>query len=161
MKKMLFYMTMFAVVLNITACGSNQQQGTQTTTVSNISTPARTAPVKTASVTDTHWTLVELNGNPVEASSGVFIFMNSSDGRVHGNLSCNSFSGSFTLQEGNRISFSQLVNTQMLCIAGMEIEAEMSRILQLADNYNLTETQFVLNRARMAPLARFEVVSED
>ncbi|MCL2413116.1 MAG: META domain-containing protein [Bacteroidales bacterium] len=154
MKKMLFYMIVFAVALNIAACGNKQQKSSQTATISNVSVP------ETAGVTDRYWKLVELNGNPIEASTGVFIFMNASEGRVHGNLGCNSFSGSFTLQEGNRISFSQLVSTQMFCFEGMEIEAEMTRILQQTDNYNLTETQFVLNRARMAPLARFEEISE-
>jgi len=156
MKKTLFYTTMFALVLSITACESGQQQSHQTDQIFNI--PASN---KTTGVTDRYWKLVELNGKPIEASSGVFIFLNSSDGRVHGNLGCNSFSGSFTLEEGNRISFSQLVNTQKFCLEGMEIEAEMARILQQTDNYNLTETQFVLNRARMAPLARFEEIFEN
>jgi heat shock protein HslJ len=111
-------------------------------------------------ITNKHWKLVELNGNPVtfpESAVAVFILMNS-DGTVSGNLGCNSFSGSFTLQEGNRISFSQLVNTQKMCI-DMSIETEMIRVLQSADNYNLNEKQLVLNRARMAPLARFEVIN--
>ena len=156
MKKTLFYTTMFALVLSITACESGQQQSYQTDQTFNI--PASN---ETTGVTNRYWKLVELNGKPIEASSGVFIFLNSSDGRVHGNLGCNSFSGSFTLEEGNRISFSQLVNTQKFCLEGMEIEAEMARILQQTDNYNLTETQFVLNRARMAPLARFEEIFEN
>ncbi|MCL2414836.1 MAG: META domain-containing protein [Bacteroidales bacterium] len=155
MKKMLFYTMVFGIMLNISACGGKRQTDSQTTTVSNIS-----ASVEATGVTDRYWKLVELNGNPIEGPTYAFIFMNSSDGRVHGNLGCNSFSGSFTLQEGNRISFSQLINTQKFCLEGMEIEAEMARVLQHADNYNLTETQFVLNRARMAPLARFEEVSE-
>jgi heat shock protein HslJ len=103
---------------------------------------------------------VELNGKPVsfpEPSIAPFILMNS-DGTVSGSLGCNTFAGSFTMQEGNRISFSQLVNTQKMCL-DMSTETEMARVLQSADNYNLTEKQFVLNRARMAPLARFEVVS--
>jgi heat shock protein HslJ len=77
------------------------------------------------------------------------------DGTVSGNLGCNSFTGSFTLQEGNRITFSKLVNTQIMCL-DMSIETEIVRVLQNADNYNLNEDKLVLNRARMAPLARFE-----
>jgi len=153
MKKILFYAMTFAIVLNITACGCKQKKSSRA--IPDISTSS-----ETTGITDKHWKLVELNGNPIDASTTAFIFMNSSDGRVHGNLGCNSFSGAFTLQEGNRIRFSQLINTQMLCMEGMEIETEMARILQQADNYNLTEKQFVLNRARMAPLARFEEVSE-
>jgi heat shock protein HslJ len=110
-------------------------------------------------ITNRYWRLVELNGNPVtfpEYASVAFILMNS-DGSVSGNLGCNSFFGSFTLQEGDRITFSRLVNTQKMCI-DMKVETEMIYVLQSADNYNLNERQLVLNRARMAPLARFEMV---
>ena len=110
-------------------------------------------------VTDTYWILTELNGKPVnypENSDAAFIFMNS-EGRISGNLGCNLFSGSFALQDGNRISFTQLVNTQKMCI-DMSIETEMVRVLQNADNYNVNNKQLILNRARMAPLARFERV---
>jgi heat shock protein HslJ len=110
-------------------------------------------------ITNRYWKLVELNGNPVnypEFSKEAFILF-SPEGRVSGNLGCNSFFGTFTLEEGNRISFSQMGSTQMMCM-DMTIETEMVRILQMADNYNLNEKQLALNRARMAPLARFEVV---
>ena len=39
----------------------------------------------------------------------------------------------------------------------MSIETEIISVLQIADNYNLNENQLVLNRARTAPLARFEI----
>ncbi|MDR0436885.1 MAG: META domain-containing protein, partial [Bacteroidales bacterium] len=84
MKKILFYTMMFAVVTNITACGCKQKKGSQITSNTSASTEA-------TGITDKHWKLVELNGNPIDASTAAFIFMNSSDGRVHGNLGCNSF----------------------------------------------------------------------
>jgi heat shock protein HslJ len=111
------------------------------------------------SITNKYWKLTELNGHPVnypDNSRAAFILMHS-DGTVSGNLGCNSFAGSYTLQEGNRISFSQLLNTQMLCM-DMSIETEMTQILQITDNYNLNDKQLILNRARMSPLARFEQV---
>jgi len=153
MKKTLLYSTIFAVAFFAVACGSQQQNSYPATAETQASAAQITE------ITGVHWQLVELSGNAIEATSA-FIFFNE-DGTVHGNLGCNTFSGSFVQQSGNRISFSQLVNTQMLCFQGMEIEAEMARILHEADNYNLTETQFVLNRARMAPLARFKAVSEN
>jgi len=154
MKKTLLYSAILTVAFFATSCGSQQQSSYPATTEALVS-----AATESAVITGRHWHLVELSGNAIEATSA-FIFFDE-DGTVHGNLGCNTFSGSFVQQSGNRISFSQLVNTQMLCFQGMEIEAEMARILHEADNYNLTETQFVLNRARMAPLARFEEVSEN
>jgi heat shock protein HslJ len=116
----------------------------------------------TLGITNRYWKLVELNGNSVtypEFSREAFVLM-TLDGRIRGNLGCNSFFGSFALEEGDRISFSQLGNTQMMCI-DMSIEDEVKNVLQNADNYNLNEKQLVLNRARMAPLARFEAVYMD
>jgi heat shock protein HslJ len=76
---------------------------------------------------------------------------------VNGNLGCNSFSGAYSVPQATRISFSKMVNTQKMCM-DMNIETKLLKVLQTADNYNLNGNQLVLNRARMAPLARFEVV---
>jgi heat shock protein HslJ len=117
------------------------------------------ADIVAAGITNKYWKLIELYGNPVsypEFSVEAFMIL-SPNGTVSGNLGCNSFFGSFTVEEGNRISFSQLGNTQKMCL-DMSIETEMVNRLQMTDNYNITENQFILNRARMAPLARFEVV---
>jgi len=45
----------------------------------------------------------------------------------------------------------------------MEIEEELKKVIEMADNYSLSEDgkYLSLNRARMAPLARFEVVYLD
>jgi heat shock protein HslJ len=113
----------------------------------------------TSGLTNRYWRLVELHGNPVnysEFSVEAFILMGL-DGSISGNLGCNSFFGTFTVEEGNRIGFSQLGSTQKMCI-DMNIETEMVNVLQMTDNYNLNENKLVLNRARMAPLARFEAV---
>ena len=104
-------------------------------------------------LTDKYWKLVELNGVTVESTAHIIF---KPDGTVSGSLGCNNFNGVYTQQQGNRIKFDNLVNTQKMCL-DMRVEDEFKRVLQIADNYNLTDKQFVLNRARMAPLARFEI----
>jgi heat shock protein HslJ len=156
MNKPLFYAIMLVVAWGVSACGSLQKQ-------TNQEIPSMSTSHDAADITNKHWKLVELNGNPVsfpESAEVAFILLNP-DGTVSGNLGCNSFFGSYTLQEGSRITFSQLVNTQKMCFdeSIMSIEAEMIRVLQNADNYNLNGKQLVLNRARMAPLARFECLN--
>ena len=135
---------MLFVALSTGACGVKQK-----------TTPGASTTAAMSSLADKQWKLVELNGKPV--SAGVVFILMKPDGTVSGNLGCNTFAGSFTLQEGNRITFSQLVNTQKMCL-DMSVETEMLRVLQSADNYNLNEKQLILNRARMAPLARFEII---
>jgi heat shock protein HslJ len=77
--------------------------------------------------------------------------------QVSGNGGCNSFRGSYTLLEGNRLSFSQLVSTKMACI-NMEKEGTFMEVLQKADNYSIQGKILSLNKSRMAPLAKFEAV---
>jgi hypothetical protein len=40
----------------------------------------------------------------------------------------------------------------------MEIETDMNKALNMTDSYSVKEDTLILNRARMAPLARFEAV---
>ncbi|GHT53786.1 hypothetical protein FACS189446_2060 [Bacteroidia bacterium] len=99
------------------------------------------------------WKLVELNGKPVEKQDA-FLILDKSKNTVSGNLGCNTFSGTYDQKTGNRIKFSQVAATLKMCL-NMETEDGLKKVLEVADNYNVTEKNLVLNRARMAPLARF------
>ena len=99
------------------------------------------------------WRLVELNGKPVNKKD-VFMTFDANSNRVSGNLGCNNFSGTYNLRTGNRIEFSQVVNTLKMCL-DMETENGFKKILDMVDNYNVSDNRLSLNRARMAPLARF------
>jgi len=101
------------------------------------------------------WRLVELNGKPVNKKDA-FITFDANSNKVSGNFGCNNFTGTFNLRTGNRIEFSQTVNTLKMCL-DMEVEDGFKKALNMADNYNVSENRLGLNRARMAPLARFEL----
>jgi len=120
------------------------------------------SPMKLASpaIEETYWKLVEVNGNPVSLPSDaktIYLVLKKEGGRAQGFGGCNGFGGSYELLSGNRIRFSQVISTMMAC-DHLDIENQFLKVLQTADNYNLVENQLVLNRARMAPLARFEAV---
>jgi len=111
-------------------------------------------------ITGTHWKLVELLGQPVPAShKEPFLMLDAQDNRAHGATGCNSFSGTYTLDEATlRIRFSQIAMTQMFCEGSMETEKAFVEVLEQTDNYSLHGDEITLNKARMAPLARFEAV---
>lgn len=72
---------------------------------------------------------------------------------------CNTFTGVYKLNEAtSRISFDQIASTMMACPSGMDIESAFHEVLRTVDNYSLNDDHLTLNRARMAPLARFEAV---
>ena len=116
------------------------------------------------SIIGKYWKLIEINGKPVNLDESQrnepFIILRNEDRRVNGSGGCNTFFGTYEIDaEAKRIKFSQMASTQMLCL-NMEIEDQMSRIFEMVDNYSvsLDGKYLSLNRARMAPLARFEVV---
>jgi copper homeostasis protein (lipoprotein) len=109
---------------------------------------------------DRYWRLTELNGKPVpELPRPAYIILRSEDARAGGLGGCNNFGGGYTLDAAaSRIQFGHMVSTQMACTKEMDVEQAFHQVLQNADNYSLNGDTLTLNKARMAPLARFEVV---
>jgi len=115
---------------------------------------------KELTISEKYWKLVELDGQQLSGSATMkepHIIFKSEDNSVTGSGGCNSFHGSFELKEGSRITLSKITTTRMAC-PDMGVEDRFLKMLETVDNYNLTENTLVLNKARMAPLARFELV---
>jgi heat shock protein HslJ len=115
---------------------------------------------QTAVITDRRWKLVELDGKPVaDLVNGKepYILLQQKETRYSGTAGCNGIGGNFTLLDNGRIKFSQGMSTKMYC-DNMEIENGLSKALIAADNYSLDGDNLSLNKAKMAPLARFKAV---
>jgi len=115
-------------------------------------------------ITEKYWKLVELNGKPVVLDESFkrepFFILRTEEHRVNGNGGCNTLTGSYEIDAAaKRIKFSQMATSMMMCL-NMEVENAMKKVFEVADNYSLSPDgkYLSLNRARMAPLARFEVV---
>lgn len=109
------------------------------------------------------WTLTELRGKPVGDAAGgrgAFLQLDAGQSVAGGNASCNSFSGPYAIKSGNRISFDENLATTMMACADMSTEAAFLEVLRNVDNYAVADGVLSLNRARMAPLARFRVTDE-
>lgn len=108
------------------------------------------------------WKLVEMNGRKVANTAGeqdYFIQMDNEENRIYGFAGCNNFFGTYELKEGLRVKFSQIGSTMMAC-PDMNTEKELFQILETVDNYRVSKNTLQLNKARMAPLALFELVKE-
>lgn len=114
-------------------------------------------------ITDVTWRLVELQGKTISRfdknKRPIQFRLNSKENRVNGFAGCNNFWGSFNLLDGNRISFSKMASTLMAC-PDIQIETELYRVLDRVDNYTIRDNFLFLNKAKMAPLAKFEAVVE-
>lgn len=145
------YITLGLCVLSLSAC-------------SIFKKPAKTQTAADAKqsnvITDRRWKLVELAGKPVaDKVNGKepFLLLQKSDSRYSASGGCNGIGGAFTLENNGRIKFEQGMSTMMAC-ENMEVEQELSKALITADNYSLSGDNLSLNKARMAPLARFKAV---
>ncbi len=112
-------------------------------------------------ITGKYWKLIELDGQPIaffdHQQREAYLILKEEDSRVQGHSSCNSFSGTYELSEGNRIRFSPLASTKMAC-PDMITESRLFQILEMTDNYSVNGDFLFLNKAKMSPLAKFEVV---
>lgn len=108
------------------------------------------------------WILTELMGKPAGADQTrkqAFLNFNPETSTVAGNGGCNALFGPYELKEGDRISFGNLASTMMAC-PDMAMEKQLLEVLSKVDNYTVADTVLSLNKARMAPLARFVLATE-
>ncbi len=112
-------------------------------------------------IREKYWKLIELKGAPVSKSefAGVdaHFMLNTEVNTISGNGGCNGFNGQFELLEGSRIRFSKMATTMMAC-PNLEAEGSFFNVLETCDNYTIHNDTLSLNKARMAPLAKFAAV---
>ena len=116
----------------------------------------------TASIVEKYWKLIKLDGQEVKMTDNqereIFFTLKSQDNRVTGFAGCNSISGEYTLQEGNRIRFSNIATTLKMCPDVAVSESELLNVFNTADNYTIVDDVLSLNIGKRAPLAIFEAV---
>ena len=157
------YLTILSVCLGIIYSACSNPKDSTTSSSDTTSAIAETAPAMAVStITDVKWKLIELMGQPVADSVNgkePFITFKKEDSSYAANGGCNGLGGKFELNEqALRITFKQGMSTMMAC-PDMTVEDGLKRVLTDADNYTLSGDSILsLNKARMAPLARFRKV---
>ncbi len=149
MNKILLATCIGAVAL-LASCNTSKNTATTTADTTN-------------GITGVKWQLIELRGNEVDEKINdrmPFIQFNEEDNRYSAAAGCNGLGGEFMLKDNNRIEFSRGMSTLMAC-ENMEVETELAKVLEQADNYTIEGGILSLNKARVAPLARFKRVDEN
>lgn len=112
-------------------------------------------------IVNKHWQLIQLEGKPMAQSNDKdrqTWFMLNTDGSVSGNTGCNGLGGTYKLEAGQRIRFSEMLGTLMYC-DDVPWEADYKKVFELADNYTMQRDTLWLNVGRRAPLAGFVSMS--
>lgn len=118
-----------------------------------------------APIVEKYWKLKTLNGKDIVMADHqereIFITLKAEDNRVTGFAGCNTITGEYSLETGNRIRFSKMATTLRLCPEVAIDESEFLEVFELANNYTINGDQLALNVGRRAPLAVFEAVYFD
>jgi heat shock protein HslJ len=145
-----FNYSILVCLLSLAACSKTKKSAVQTEGQDVVSQV----------ITDKKWQLIELAGKAVADSVNgkvPFLLLQTSDGRYSASGGCNGLGGGFETMSNGKIKFTQGMSTMMACDS-MWVETELNQALVEADNYTLGENTLSLNKARMAPLARFKAV---
>ncbi|WP_299382311.1 META domain-containing protein [uncultured Lacinutrix sp.] len=113
-------------------------------------------------ITEKYWKLKTLNGREVtmveNQTRETYFILKSEDNRLKGFAGCNTFGGTFTLEKGNSIRFTNVLSTLMACPDVVVNETEFLKVFNLADHYTIKDDVLSLNIGKRAPLAVFEAV---
>jgi copper homeostasis protein (lipoprotein) len=114
-----------------------------------------------ATLVETYWKLTELMGKPVaktkDGAKETHILLKKNNNSISGFTGCNSIMGSYELEDGNYLRFTKLAGTLMAC-DDMKLEDDFKKVLGQTDNYSISGDYLSLNKAKMAPLAKFKAV---
>ncbi|MDM1557001.1 MULTISPECIES: META domain-containing protein [Chryseobacterium] len=123
-----------------------------------VSCQTQTAQKPTTDITGKKWKLTELNGQPIalkNQKNNPYFKLDMKGMRYEGHAGCNGLGGTFEIkQDVMRIKFNQGMSTMMAC-EDLDIENQFTKAILAADNYSVNGNTLTLNKARMAPLAKF------
>lgn len=127
--------------------------------VITVSCTSKTPTVQASNdITGKTWRLVEINGQPIKLinpKNNPYFSLDKAEMRYSGHAGCNGVGGTFEIKpEMMRIKFNQGMSTMMAC-DDLETERLFTKALLAADNYSVNGNILSLNKARMAPLAKF------
>jgi heat shock protein HslJ len=96
---------------------------------------------KAVPLKETHWSLIELDGDPVTApneQSQPYLYLHDEGDKLSGSGGCNRLFGSFDLS-GDSLQFHSVASTRMACADNsMRYESDLLEALKLATSYTIT-----------------------
>lgn len=138
-------------------CSSSRKANKQNTVNNQVTSTLGTS--DNDSIVNKYWKLITQEGKEVTMAKNqereVYFILKPEEKRITGFSGCNTFGGTFTLEAGWRIRFSQMASTMKACPDVDVNEGEFLKAFELADNYTLHNDTLSLNVGRRAPLAVF------
>lgn len=112
-----------------------------------------------STIEDKRWQLVELNGQAIKGAADThYVIFHSKEGRLEAKVDCNMLLNDYKIKNELQLKIVPGISTLMACPG--DLEQQFAEMLFLADNMSTDGSTLTLNKGRMAPLARFELVQE-
>lgn len=114
-------------------------------------------------IVEKYWKLKTLEGQEITMADSqereIYFTLKAEENKIVGYAGCNNFSGTYVLEPGNRIRFTNMLATLRACMDEDINETDVLKVFELTDNYTLNGAVLSLNVGRRAPLAVFEAVA--
>lgn len=125
-----------------------------------VNEPDRPSIAPHASLINTRWRLVELDGAPASLGAGeseVHMTLEQGSGVVRGFAGCNTFRGTFTV-DGSALQLGPLATTRKMCFEGMELEHALLPALAEVTGFTIDGDRLSLFDAQGATRLRMEAI---
>lgn len=141
-----FILPALLLILLSAACNTTQQR-------ENQDSPFDPAADR-AELVGTRWDFQTISGEDIGATADRTTphLSFTEDGKVSGHTGCNPINGTYSMEEGLRISFSDVATGLAFC-EDVPYESDLLETLNRTDNYTLSNGVLSLNKGRMAPMA--------
>ena len=153
MKQVIFY-GIIVLMIGMVSCKSRQAGSNKSTSDSTVAADTKKA------IVEKYWKLTAVFGEPVITPEGgreAHIILKQEDNRVNGNTGCNSLGGTYTLEAGNKIRFSQMVTTLMMCLNN-NVETKFKNALEKTDHFVVNGDTLRFFDSNKEHVASFEAV---
>ncbi|WP_223269091.1 MULTISPECIES: META domain-containing protein [unclassified Polaribacter] len=143
------------IILSVLGCTTEKKaKNNATSTTETNNTTAETM------IENSKWILTKLEGDAIAVhkvnSQEIYFTLNSKTNRIHGNSGCNTFTGTYILEKGNSISFSQITSTKIMCSTTKINESKIVEIFNTANSFAVINGELALNNAKLTPLTTFK-----
>lgn len=121
-------------------------------------TAAKQNALPDASLTNTYWKLLTLDGKGAEPGVNgkeLSMVLATEKSSLRGFSGCNRFMGHYSIQQ-NQIKFSKLASTKMMCITSMQQEQQFLDALDKTVKYSISGELLYLYGVDNQPVAIFE-----
>ena len=105
------------------------------------------------------WQIIEIFGKTVNSKPEThYLIFHADENKLEAKVNCNIILSPYSITQQYRIKISEGISTMMACEDNLE--AELIKALNTADNISFTESTLTLNKGRMSPLIKLKLAEK-